>query len=240
MKALAKALQRNATLEILHFSGNAIGDVGAQELAKGLESNAALQRVDLSSNSIGDAGAQALAKVLEKNATLLRFDLSYNQIGDVGLQALAKALETNRTLQMLPLLRNPSNFTGLQALITALQSNVTLLYYSGADRSGSIQSLTERNRFLEKICTSQTLLERTREVAMAMRSIDMPIYVLLEIVEWELALRMVDIELECVGKHFIPIDCHQRRCESLDRQKRVQIIESICKQTYIYSYKRKK
>ena len=60
-----------------------------------------------------------------------------------------------------------------------------------------------------------------------MYPIHLPIYVLLEIVEWEFALQMAEIELDCVKKRYLPMDCHRKRLEQLHRKERVQTIESI-------------
>lgn len=199
-------MESNATLRYLDLSWNKICDVGAQALAQALESNATLQLLELECNKIGDVGAQALAKALESNTTLQVLTLSYNQIGDEGGKALGKALESNPTLQLLDLSCN----------------RIT-------DRvPGWITNLIRRNKRLVEICNSQNLLERTRDVAASMCPIHLPIYVLLEIVEWELALQMAALERDCVDNHFISIASHRRRCEFLERKKRAQMIEFVC------------
>lgn len=259
MDALAEALKSNATLQILLLQHSRIGDAGAQVLAEALKSNVTLQRLGLwktqignagaqalaealqgnatlhgiafSQNRIGDAGAQALAKALEINATLQILDLAGNRIRDPGAQALAKALTSNTTLQTLHLWYNRVGNAGAQALAKALERNVALLYFDGDGHPESLQLLTARNQSLAKTCSVKKLLRRSLDIATAMRSVQIPIYVLLDIVEWESALRMAKIELECTGKRFININCHRRRCELLNRQKRAQMIEFICQKT---------
>jgi len=73
------------------------------------------------------------------------------------------------------------------------------------------------------------MLKRTMIVAIAMRSARVPIYVLLDIVEWELAMQMIDVELECVEQRFLSMESHRQRCELQDRKKRVKLIELIYK-----------
>jgi len=235
-QAVAKALKSNETLQRLGLGENDIGDVGAQALAKALNSNASLQRLDLWSNEIRDEGAQAIAIALESNETLQRLDLSQNEIGDGGVQAIAKALQSNATLEHLDLSHNEIGDGGVQAIAKALQKNATLHtleldynYHISDAELQPIELLIKRNERLKDICNSRYLLQRTKEVAIAMCSVYVPIYVLLEIVEWELALQMADAELDCVKKRFLSMESHRQRCESLDRKKRVQTIYSVCK-----------
>ena len=77
----------------------AIGDEGGKALAAALEKNATLTKLQLDGNSVGDVGASALASALEKNTTLTELGLAWNSVGEAGASALASALEKNATLR---------------------------------------------------------------------------------------------------------------------------------------------
>lgn len=242
IQALIAALASNSTLRrfaILGRDGDAhaptkgwqLRDGNARALAKVLETDSKLLRLDLWNNRIGYREAQVLAEALKRNETLQRVGLGRNQIGDMGAQALAKALESNATLQHLDVSWNQIGNEGGKALAKVLESNTTLLYLAidfnsiGDAADKSIKFLTKRNESLEKLCDGRNLLERTKDVSIALHSAQMPIYVLLEIVEMELALQMATIELDCVGKRFITIEQHRRRCETLQRGRRLEILQ---------------
>lgn len=221
---MAKALESNTTLQHLSLAMNEIGDVGALALAKALESNTTLQRLSVVANEIGDVGAQALAQALEKNSTLQELQLDMNLIGDDGAQTLAQALKTNATLKCLGLSLNPIYCEGVQALDKAVQINTTL---QSSIFKPSHDVFITRNRRLKEVCADrENLLVQTKSVAVVMCLLELPIYVLLDIVKWKLVLQMIKIEMECVGRRFVSTSSHWKRVESLD-QHRLQILESI-------------
>lgn len=231
-QALGISLESNATLQCLILSCNAIEDEGAQAFAKALERNTALQHIELYHNEICDKGAQALAKALERNTILQRIYLNQNHIGDEGAQAMGGMLRKNATLRHVRLEWNQIGDLGEQAIRRGLQRNATVQHlglWSSNQIGNPIETLIRRNKRLQEICGNRNLLERTISVAIAMCSIEMPIYVLLEIVEWESAMQMADAELDYVEKRFLSMESHRQRCELADRKKRAQTIQSIYK-----------
>ncbi|CAE7935414.1 Nlrc3, partial [Symbiodinium sp. KB8] len=127
-KALAAALEKNATVAHLDLRDNYIGEEGAKALAAALEKNATVAYIDLALNSIGVEGAKALAAALEKNVTVAHIKLYNNHIGDEGAKALAAALEKNSTVADLDLGRNNIGNEGAKALAAALEKNATVVH----------------------------------------------------------------------------------------------------------------
>ncbi len=124
---LVKALARNNILTLKHFVWhNCIGDEGAKALAEALETNATLTSINLTENNIGDEGAKALAEGLKTNATLTSINLGGNNIGDEGAKALAEVLKTNKTVTSINLLGNKIGAEGAKALAEGLKTNATL------------------------------------------------------------------------------------------------------------------
>lgn len=232
-QALGTSLESNATLRCLILSCNAIGDKGALAFAKALGRNTVLQHIDLCLNEICDKGAQALAKALERNTILQRICLNRNLIGDEGAQAMAEMLRKNATLRHVRLEWNQIGDLGEQAIRRGLQRNATVQHlglWSSNQIGNPIEKLIRRNKRLQEICGNRKMvLKRTISVAIAMCSIEIPIYVLLEIVEWESAMQMADAELDYVEKRFLSMESHRQRCESTDRKKRAQTIQTIYK-----------
>lgn len=127
-KALAAALQSNATLEEFYLEGNNIGEEGLTELARMLEINKALRKLNLATNCInGVIGMTALAEALQENQTLRVLSLEGNQIDDKGAEVLADALLYNHALTNLYLYLNNIGYVGARALAAALKENRTLL-----------------------------------------------------------------------------------------------------------------
>ncbi|CAE7439493.1 Nlrc3 [Symbiodinium necroappetens] len=127
-KALAAALEKNATVAHLGLAVNSIGDEGAKALAAALEKNATVAHLGLELNSIGVEGAK-------KNSTVTHLDLRNNNIGVEGAKALAAALEKNVTVTHLYLSINEIGVEGAEALAAALEKNATVtdIYLSGND-----------------------------------------------------------------------------------------------------------
>ena len=127
-KALAGALEKNATVAHIDLFGNSIGVKGAKALAGALEKNPTVAHINLGYNSIGDEGAKALAGALEQNATVAHIDLGHNSIGVQGAKALAGALEKNATVAHIGLCHNNIGGEGAKALAGALEKNATVTH----------------------------------------------------------------------------------------------------------------
>ena len=108
---------RNASLERLDLSYNAIEKDGAVCLAEVLRENAKLSHINLSGNQIGSDGAIALARSLAYNLTLKRLVLTNNNIEDSGAFGLAMALgRPSCSLEEIRWEENPIKEKGLASL----------------------------------------------------------------------------------------------------------------------------
>ncbi|KAJ8604159.1 hypothetical protein CTAYLR_008582 [Chrysophaeum taylorii] len=123
---LAKALEKNTSLQSLDLGFNSIWAEGAVCLAESLEKNTSLKALNLGGNSIGAEGAARLAESLEMNTTLQTLDLGWNSISDQGAAHLAAALEKNTSLQMLKLWDNDIGTEGAARLAVSLEKNTSL------------------------------------------------------------------------------------------------------------------
>ena len=123
---LAKALEKNQTLQQLNFWKNQIGNEGTKAIAQALAniSQIPLQQLDLSWNRIGAEGAKAIAQALANTLQipLQQLDLSWNQIRAEGAKAIAQAIEKSPQipLQQLDLSWNRIGNEGAKAIAQAL------------------------------------------------------------------------------------------------------------------------
>ena len=86
ISALAKALQRNMTTEILCLADCSITVKGAKIIASdGLKNNSTLRRLNLDRNSIGDEGLAAIADCLPHHTSLNSISACYNGITDKSM-----------------------------------------------------------------------------------------------------------------------------------------------------------
>ena len=133
----------------LEFSGNAIGDEGANALSEALRVNTCLTSLDLSGNCIGNEGANSLFGALRVNTSLTSLNLSENCIGDEGVNSLAEALRVNTSLTSLYLSKNSIGDKGVNSLCEALRVNTSLTSLNLSDNSisdGGAISLSEALR----------------------------------------------------------------------------------------------
>jgi Ran GTPase-activating protein (RanGAP) involved in mRNA processing and transport len=130
LKAIATALQRNATLRTLDLSHNQIDDGGAILLAPVLDpevSQSRLRRLDLTYNKIWPEGVRNLTgALLEGNRTLRCLNLSMNHVGPEGAESLAVLLKFSFTLQELLLSRNALGDHGVKLLCQGLDESKLL------------------------------------------------------------------------------------------------------------------
>ncbi|KAI9325797.1 hypothetical protein DFJ73DRAFT_868353 [Zopfochytrium polystomum] len=149
VNAIATALARNPSLQILDLSGNSlsgnviaplahtlasnesslsvlklhyagIGDEGINALADGLKSNRSLRELVLSYNSFSSAGVAALSDALTVNCSTRFLDLSWNKIDAVGAAAIAGALAKNHTVEILDLSSNRLGNAGAAAIAESI------------------------------------------------------------------------------------------------------------------------
>ncbi|KAL3665310.1 hypothetical protein V7S43_009938 [Phytophthora oleae] len=150
---LAKALERNKSIERLLLRGNQIGLqvlaskgipvveedeeeeeedapvkllTGGQALGTMLTANLTLQHLDLSWNQLRSAGCGFIAAALPMNYQLRELDLSYNSLGDKGAFAIAHALRAGARLRRLTLSYNGISPRGGVGLASGLAVNASL------------------------------------------------------------------------------------------------------------------
>ena len=91
---VAEILKSNTSVTEVYLSYNkGIGDEGAKALAEALEVNATVRMLQLENCGIGDDGAAALAEALRSNTSLTELGLWVNDgIGEQGKQLLRDAV----------------------------------------------------------------------------------------------------------------------------------------------------
>lgn len=235
--AIVRALETNFALTYLCLSDNEVDSQTVQILADNMCTNQTLRELVLRHNQIDDNGAVAIAAMLVRNTALERLDLSANLISDTGVVSIARALENNRTLLELRLDCISLTAESSLAIERALRSNWSLKILILDDEAPDLEKIFDqifdhinRNAQLTKFCDKRILLERTVEVALAMRLQSFPIYVQLEIAEWEIALCMADIDSErCNDVRNISMEQHLQRLRNLGRIKRIKLIDAVNK-----------
>lgn len=136
IRCLAGALDRNATLQILTLSHNAIGFEGASALAEALRSSACrLRRLEVAHVGLRRELAAEFLSGVADNSSLEALVLRDNPLGDEGLEEVAIALQRNTTLRELDLSRCGFRLVGTQSLFAALRVRRSLpsLDLSGND-----------------------------------------------------------------------------------------------------------
>jgi len=163
---LAKFLssETGISVNVLHLSGNGLGDDGAACLADALAAGTGLHYLDLRSNGIGDAGAERLAAALAAGSSLASrnsletLDLWFNRIGTKGFQQLSDALEINQSIVWLRLDEEVPRVTqALTRNITASRRFVVLSVH--ALPSGDLLFMTLGGTELQRFIPSPHELE---------------------------------------------------------------------------------
>ena len=116
LTALAKALEKNKTLEILNLRGNALHTNCAQDIADVLLEETALIQLNVGYNELYDNGAWEIAEALEENTTLLGLDFQRNEVTDAGASNIAKTLAVNSIIQEIDLRSNMISSEGVAKL----------------------------------------------------------------------------------------------------------------------------
>lgn len=128
VEALARSLEDNSTLQILHLSGNAVTANGLRFLSKALEVNTTLVSLYLSGNSGSTAGARALAKSLHTNVSLQVLCLNGNNVQEQGALCIGEMLKINRALTHLNLVI-PGSALRLCFLMVSLNGPPCIISY---------------------------------------------------------------------------------------------------------------
>lgn len=126
---LGEMLSTNSTLFELNLEGCRIGPEGARRLFSGIVGNRHLSILDLSRNDLDDAGGEHFAEALFRGADIKEVYLRKNNLGSKTAAALAVALETHNKLVYIDLSwNNFFNPASACLLLNKLQENECLEY----------------------------------------------------------------------------------------------------------------
>lgn len=158
--ALAEALKNDKHIVSVDFSGNQIGDKGAEVLANAFLSNhkngKRICGITLMNNNIGDAGAEALAEVLKGNPYIYKIHLEGNDIGTLGIYAITDALIANNRY---PFSRQSEIHVGLDENNFDIDGINDLIEAEKSDNGITI-SPKDKKTILEKLKTKLTRIEK--------------------------------------------------------------------------------
>lgn len=126
---LGEMLSTNSTLVELNLEGCRIGPEGARRLFSGIIGNRNLSVLDLSRNDLDEAGGEHFAEALFRGAGIKEINLRKNNLGSKTAAALAVAFETHNKLIHIDLSWN-NFFNPVSAclLLNKLQENEYLEY----------------------------------------------------------------------------------------------------------------
>ena len=124
-KAIALALCKNTSLQVLSVQSCNIGGKGAEGFGTTLSQNKTLKEFSLRGNTeVGDSAVELISRGLRTNGGLLKLDLSSCGVGDEGCAHLAEALLDNQMLRELDLHKNNIGDGGIMALCQTLSKNL--------------------------------------------------------------------------------------------------------------------
>jgi len=111
----------------VQFSGELIGDVGAEAIVSGIIGDDRCKELNLEMNEIGDHGCVAIAKLLLENKSLECLNLNNNQIGPRGARRIAEVLSVSECkLKVLEFEQNDFKTIGAREIAVSLQKNESL------------------------------------------------------------------------------------------------------------------
>eukprot|EP00928_Gymnodinium_smaydae_P027303 TRINITY_DN21153_c0_g1_i3.p1 TRINITY_DN21153_c0_g1~~TRINITY_DN21153_c0_g1_i3.p1 ORF type:complete len:698 (+),score=156.36 TRINITY_DN21153_c0_g1_i3:89-2095(+) len=122
VKKLARVVGKHESLKDLDISRNKVGDKGGSEaLAKAVQKSASLRVLMARNVGMKEAGAERLAEALERNPQLAELNLCLNKLGDKGARRIAEALPCCSGLSLLDLSSCGISSSGAMALADALR-----------------------------------------------------------------------------------------------------------------------
>ena len=132
LEELAEALKKKeCKLKILNLADNDITSAGVAKLSLALVSNTSLEELNLSCNEICSQGVSQLATVLRKETTKIsRLNLSWNKIGDDGAASLTSVRQSTLNVAW-----NNIGIKGVRSLASSFQTFTNL---EDLDLSGNI------------------------------------------------------------------------------------------------------
>lgn len=157
---VAKGLECNKTIEVLHLKANGITSEGCGALGRMLSSNRVIREIRLCHNHIDRDAALAFGLGLEENTALETLDLSGNNMNDSCIKAICKGLNRHPSLCFLCFDFNNFGIKGVEAIATMLKSNSVLrnlhLFGNHIDEIGgrSLADALTHNRSLRTLILS--------------------------------------------------------------------------------------
>ena len=101
---LKNTLDSNNNVKELDLEGNALNDIGVEDLGIMMRGNMHIEHLNISSNTFSSKGIIAIGHLLESNKTLQSLSLSRNKLSDTDLELLCSSLEdTDNNLKTLDL-----------------------------------------------------------------------------------------------------------------------------------------
>lgn len=128
VRACAKLLQSQSTLEGISFLNNGISEQAARAISELLASPATLKKYHLDKNMTGDEGTVHVAAVLEKATGIEDFKMAGSRFTSDGALMLAKALLRGSSLKKLNLTDNNVNEEGGEAFLEVFKKHSKLEY----------------------------------------------------------------------------------------------------------------
>ena len=154
VRAMAKALQDNMTVESLDFTDNFLNNDACYHLGDMLISNTTITEINLRGCRIGHEGARRLFCSLPRNRTLQVLDLSYNKLGDAAMEYLGNAILFGLNIQRLNLSYNDITGKGVARLVEPFETHN---YFTHLDLSWNKLFSTGGYQFLMKLSESTCL-----------------------------------------------------------------------------------
>ena len=101
---LKTSLDNNNNIRELDLEGNALNDIGVEDLGIMLRGNMCIEQLNISSNTFSSKGVIAIGHLLESNKTLRSISLSRNKLTDTDLELLCSSMEdTDNNLETVDL-----------------------------------------------------------------------------------------------------------------------------------------
>ncbi len=151
-----------------------------------LEKNKKLRTLSLGNNNIGYKGAKLLADALENNKNISKIDISNCKIGNKGIKSIVQMLQKNTTIISIEFCGNHFDYEGLNSIISMMEKNYKLLLIEFDDKGEFVGKYMKLLKYLRrnKQLRWRFVYHDIIDICIAMFALELPVYVLLEIVDW--------------------------------------------------------
>lgn len=151
-----------------------------KSLAIMLQKNKTLTNINLEQCSFNENEAKLIAEIIENNRSITNINLFNNHINDRGIQVIASALAKNNTITSIDLCFNWSREEGAKSMIAMMEKNYSLIFVNFNCRDKNVDKYIQRNKLLQWNVVYSIIID----ICIAMSALELPNYVLLEIVDW--------------------------------------------------------